>query len=140
MKDKILLVLLVVLISCAKVENKVCFKDKCFNVEIADNDEERSQGLSGQEKLVYDHGLLFIFPEASEYGFWMKQMNFAIDIIWINGNTIVDIKENLQPVNWDTPDSELTIYYPQKPADKVLELLNGTCQKYNIKIGDRVEL
>ena len=78
-----------------KSTNYVKINNQQFVVEIADNDEERSQGLSGQEKLVYDHGLLFIFPEASEYGFWMKQMNFEIDIIWINGNTIVDIKENL---------------------------------------------
>src|SRR3989344_5194996 len=109
MKDKILLVLLVVLISCAKVENKVCFKDKCFNVEIAD-DEERTNGLMFRGQMDRDNGMLFIFDKEDKYDFWMKNMNFPLDILWINED------KKVVYIHKDTPPCPENVYVYKQPS------------------------
>jgi uncharacterized protein len=103
-----------------------------INVSVADTAEERTQGLSGRENLPENEGLLFIFEKSDRSGFWMKDMNFAIDIIWIDEQfSIIDIKENA------TPESYPEIFYPKQSARYVLEVPSGTVQSHNIKIGDK---
>ena len=58
--------------------------EETFIVEIADNDEERVRGLSLREPIEANRGMLFIFDVSGNYSFWMKDMLFALDIIWIN--------------------------------------------------------
>lgn len=91
-------------------------------LEIADTADERSQGLSGRSSLGANAGMLFVFDNQVQPGFWMNDMNFALDIVWIRGTTIVDITENIPP---PAPDEALEIYYPNTPADKVLEVNAG---------------
>src|SRR4030042_2564613 len=55
-------------------------------VEIADTPEKRSQGLSGRDNLSQNQGMLFIFNQPAIPSFWMKDMNFPLDFIWINNN------------------------------------------------------
>lgn len=100
-----------------------------FSVEIADTAEKRSRGLGGRENLCSDCGMLFVFPEAGDYSFWMKDMKFPLDIIWIDGNQVVYITKNI------TPDYIGTIS-PGAPADKVLEINAGLSDKYRIQEGD----
>lgn len=57
---------------------------KKIRVDIADTVVTRTQGLSGRTSLAETDGMLFVFENADRYGFWMKDMNFAIDIIWID--------------------------------------------------------
>ena len=57
---------------------------KTLQVDLALTDEEKARGLSGRESLDEDEGMLFVFDVPGNYGFWMKDMNFAIDIIWLN--------------------------------------------------------
>src|SRR3989344_9082121 len=60
-------------------------------VEVADSEVERAQGLSGRKVLAEQTGILFVFPTAEQHAFWMKDMNFALDIIWLDKNwKIVD--------------------------------------------------
>jgi len=107
---------------------------KTINVEIADTLEKQLEGLSGRESLAENNGMLFVFNEAKSYTFWMKDMNFSLDIIWINDNEVVDFIENAQPSKEKIPPS----FYPQTPADKVLEAPAGSVKKLNIKVGDRI--
>ncbi|OGL79726.1 hypothetical protein A3F28_00065 [Candidatus Uhrbacteria bacterium RIFCSPHIGHO2_12_FULL_57_11] len=115
---------------------KVIVGGKTVSALIADTPEKRSKGLGGRRSLGTDEGMLFVFDEAAQYGFWMKDMKFAIDIIWINDGKIVDIAPNVQPPS--SPDDELTSYLPRLPADAVLEVAAGFVQKSGVKIGDAV--
>jgi uncharacterized membrane protein (UPF0127 family) len=109
--------------------------DIILNIEIADTPETRTQGLSGRSILQYDKGLLFIFEKSGFYPFWMKDMNFPIDIIWINKNlNIVHIKEKA------TPDSYPKTFVSGEPALYVLEVNAGVVADKKIKIGDKIVL
>src|SRR3989338_5042145 len=57
-----------------------------IKAELADTPEKRALGLSGRETLGNDEGMLFVFDEPNTRQFWMKNMNFALDIIWIDEN------------------------------------------------------
>ena len=107
-------------------------------VEIADTILKRTKGLSGRESLAENQGMLFLFAKPSKYSFWMAGMNFPLDIIWINGNKIVDISKNIQaPKN---TGGLPVIISPSTKIDKVLELSAGAVEKFNIKIGDEIKI
>lgn len=111
-----------------------------LTVEIADTQTKRNQGLGGRESLASDSGMLFIFPNADKYKFWMKGLSFPLDFIWIKGNAVVDILENVPPPPANTPDSALAIYQPKDAVDKVLEVNTGVVKRLNIKAGDAIKL
>jgi hypothetical protein len=81
--------------------------------------------------------MYFIFDKPGNYGFWMKDMKFPIDIIWISGDEVVGIDENAEPEPGE-PLSDLKIYYPPREIDRVLEVNAGAAEKYNLKVGDTV--
>ncbi len=100
-------------------------------VEIRDTPQERGQGLSGKTSLPDGEGMLFIFEKADGHGFWMKDMNFSIDIIWIDANRkIVGIEENVSPSTY--PE----IFYPQTDILYVLEVPAGFAKRQNIEVGE----
>ena len=121
-------------------ESKIKIGEKEINVEIADTLHEKDKGLSGKTHISDDEGMLFIFTPKTYPGFWMKNMNFAIDIIWISDNTIVQIDENIPPPPPDRKDSDLTLYRPPKAVNFVLEVNAGFSQKNSIKVGDSVKI
>jgi uncharacterized protein len=82
--------------------------------------------------------MLFVFDKADYYSFWMKNMKFPIDIIFIRGDKIVSISKNA--VAPKSADASLPIYKPEAPVDKVLEINSGLSDKHNIKKGDKVEI
>ena len=110
---------------------------KTFQVMVASTTLARSNGLSGKDGLAENEGMYFLFGSFGNYGFWMKDMKFAIDIIWIAGDTVVGFAENAKPEPGKALWS-LKIYYPPQNIDKVLEINAGAVQKYGIKIGDIV--
>jgi len=103
------------------------------SVEIADTPEKRGFGLMYRNDLPELHGMLFIFPREGPLSFWMKNTPLPLDIIFINaGHTIVSITQNT------TPFSEKPL--PSgSPAQFVLEVNGGFCQRHNVAIGDQVE-
>jgi len=93
---------------------------KTFKLEIADEPEELTQGLSGREKLAQDYGLLFVFPKPGRHGFWMKDMKFPIDIIWLNENReVIGITKNLEPSSYPQ------VFYPPSEIKYALEINTG---------------
>lgn len=111
-----------------------------LKVEIADTQAKRSKGLGGRESLATDSGMLFIFPKPGKYPFWMKGLSFPLDFVWIKGDKVVDLLEDIQPVSPEAPDASLPIYQSKEEVDKVLEVPSGTSKRLDIKIGDTVRL
>lgn len=95
-----------------------------LQVEVVNTPQSIEQGLSGRETLETD-GMLFVFPQAQPRAFWMKDMRFAIDILWIRDGKIVGRVDNAQPPALGTPLSELVRYVSPEPVDMVLETLPG---------------
>ena len=110
-----------------------------FAVEVADDDEERSRGLSGRDPLPDDGGMLFVFQEPTLPGFWMRQMRFPLDFVWIgDGCEVVDVTASVPAPEPGTPDSELTVYLPGAPVLYNLEVNAGTAERHGIGVGDTV--
>jgi len=102
-----------------------------LSTEIADTPEKKALGLSGRKSLGENEGMLFVFEVADNRYFWMKDMNFSLDIIWIGENKeVVDITRNA------TPESYPEKFSPETPAKYVLEVSAGFSDANNIKIGD----
>ena len=107
--------------------------DVLITVEISNTQEKRMRGLSGREYLPKKTGMLFVFDKIERHGIWMKDMNFSIDIIWINENDeIIYIIENAQPESY--PD----VFLPLTPSKYVLEVNAGFVKENKIKMGDKV--
>ena len=108
--------------------------DKKIWIALADTPEKRTLGLSGRTYLEENEGMFFIFDSPQRRSFWMKDMNFPIDIIWIDAEfKIVDISKNV------LPESFPNTFQPRFPAQHVLEVNGGWAEKNNVKIGDSVE-
>jgi len=103
------------------------------NIEIADDDELRAQGLMYRDHLAPDAGMLFFFATADEYPFWMKNTRIPLDIIWIDANRrIAHVKHEVPPCL--VPDCPS--YPPNAIAQYVLELAGGEAVKHGLKEGD----
>lgn len=107
-------------------------------VTIADTDVTRSHGLSNVTNLAENEGMLFVFTKPDIYTFWMKDMKFALDFIWINNGNVVQIDHDIPAPNINTPDNQLKLYKSNFPVDSVLEVNAGFALKNNIKVGDKV--
>lgn len=107
------------------------------SVEVMDTDALRERGLSGRESIGEKEGMLFIFPWKGMYGFWMKDMKFLIDIVWISNDKVVGFEESVDP-QIGAQTSELKIYYPPEPVDRVLELAGGNFTSLGGKVGDSI--
>jgi len=117
------------------LSDTITVNDVVFKIDIADTKTERAKGLSGVKMLSKNEGLLFVFDTPGVYPFWMKDMNFAIDIIWVDENLeIVYIKENA------TPESFPELFNPKVEALYVLEINAGETSDSKIKIGDNLVL
>lgn len=108
-----------------------------FQLLIARSETDRQIGLSKYNNLAADKAMVFIFEKPDYYRFWMKDMKFPIDLIFIKDNKITTIYENL-PIPKSSKDS-LPIYSPSQPIDKTLEINAGLVKKLNFKVGDIVE-
>lgn len=117
---------------------KVTIDNHSFSVYEAKSEKEREIGLSGRNSIGDNQGMIFIFDKPDIYGFWMKNMKFSIDIVYLNNKKIVTIYPNVAfPKD---PTEELKIYTPSEPADTVVEFKAGTALKYNFKVGDSVTI
>ena len=106
-----------------------------LEVEMVDTPASRELGLSGRTKMGDDEGMLFVFDVPGRYGFWMKDMKFPLDIIWINQNgVIVNIERNL------APDSYPKAYTNQADASYVLEINAGMSEKFSLYLGSKIKI
>ncbi len=104
-----------------------------IDVEVARTAQDRKVGLSGRDEIGEVEGVLFIFDYPDYYSFWMKDMNFEIDIIWIDKNKkIVDLSKNISPETWPN------YFQPEREVKYVLEVTGGFVKSNEIKVGERV--
>ena len=116
------------------LKNKIKIAGKILKVDLASTPETQEQGLSGRSGLEEDSGMLFIFDNPGKYAFWMKDMNFTIDMIWIGEDlSVIYIKENA------TPESYPGTFVSNKDAKYVLEVNALFSKKNNLKVGDKME-
>lgn len=101
-----------------------------LNVELADTPVKRQQGLSGRSSLPTQSGMLFIFPYPDKHAFWMKDMRFPLDFVWIRNGRVVEISPNISPPK---------TLVPSQLVDEVLEISAGSANKYDITVGSNVE-
>lgn len=103
-----------------------------IDLEFADNDHERSQGLMYRTEMDENQGMLFIFPFEARQSFYMKNTVIPLDMIFINSKLeIVTIHKSTKPY-------DLNSYASTAPAQYVLETIGGYTDKYDIKVGDKV--
>jgi uncharacterized protein len=106
-----------------------------IQVEVASDDAEREAGLSGRAGLPPGQGMLFVFPEPASDGFWMKEMNFPLDIIYAKADgTIVTIWPDLSPSTY--PQA----FYPVSPVQYVLEVPANFAAQNSIVVGSKIVL
>ena len=113
---------------------QVKIAEQSIKVELALTQKEQMGGLSGRSEMKENEGMLFIFYKPGIYPFWMKNMNFAIDMIWIGEDLrVVYIKKDARPENF------LETFGPEQDAKYVLEVVSGFSEKNNLKEGDEVQ-
>jgi len=133
---------------------QVKISGQSIKVELALTPLQQERGLSGRSAIAPDEGMLFVFSGGARR-FWMKDMNFPIDIIWIGEDLrVIYIKKDARPASPELQRGEPESYSPRfgeagpetygpdpslGDAKYVLEVVSGFSEKYNLKEGDKVE-
>lgn len=108
---------------------------RILRVTVADTPAAQEQGLGGRASLAPDEGMLFVFREDGTYGFWMKDMKFAIDIVWLSADgTVISVNKNV------SPDTFPAVFIPPVPVKYVLELPARYSEVYTIRPGSKATL
>lgn len=114
---------------------QVSVRDLKIDAKIVSKASDRKKGLSDIDSLPLSQGMLFVFENVGTYSFWMKDMKFAIDIIWLDENKkIVSIANYAYPEP-GKKDDELTLYSPGSGAKYVLEINAGLATLNGLQIG-----
>jgi uncharacterized membrane protein (UPF0127 family) len=111
-----------------------------IKTEVVDTPALKSKGLSGRTSLGEHESMLFVFDSEGYYDFWMPDMSFALDMIWMDKDyNIVDITEDAKPMP-GTPPEELPKYRSSEPAQYVLEVNSGFSSEHGLEVGDKLKL
>lgn len=103
-----------------------------IDIEIADSEAARAKGLMFRRSMAPNRGMLFIFSQSEEQGFWMKNTFLPLDILYVNEDfEIVKIYRRT------TPLSEISLK-SGKEARYVVEVNAGFCTQHGIEEGDRI--
>ena len=103
-----------------------------LTVELATTPAAQEQGLSDRDSMPADHGMLFVFNQEAEWGFWMHEMRFPLDMIWFNANRqAVFIEQDLPPCTL----TACPVYTPPVNALYVLEVNEGFVAANGIALG-----
>lgn len=108
-----------------------------IKVLVADNFAHLMKGWSDRKDMGEYQGMLFVFPGRGFHTMVMRDMNFPLDIVWIDGNSIVDLAPNLPPEP-GRAEAQLTPYSARLPSTLVLELPAGFIQLNKLQIGDKI--
>lgn len=111
----------------------IASSSNAYNILLANTEALRKKGLGGRTAIAENEVMLFVFKESAEHFFWMKDMLFPIDIVWLDSDKkIIHIENNV------SPDSYPKSFGPQADSRYVLEFKEGTALKENLKVGSRV--
>lgn len=107
----------------------------CVNLEVASTNSTRTLGLSGRPSMAMNQGMLFDFRQPGEYCIWMKDMKFALDIIWLS-----EEKEISQMIDNLTPDTYPKSYCGPPTSRYVVEVNSGVIKAADLHTGQRIKL
>jgi uncharacterized membrane protein (UPF0127 family) len=113
--------------------------DQSLVVEVADTDYLRSRGLSYRAGLDPGTGMLFVYNAPKPLTFWMYEMQFCLDIIWINNGEIRGAAESVCPVP-GAAAQDLPIYASPEPVQYVLEVPAGWLKDHDFSVGTPVQI
>jgi uncharacterized protein len=103
-----------------------------IDIQIANTDFDRQLGLMFRKSMSENQGMLFIFPQESVQSFWMRNTYIPLDMIFINAaKKIITIRKNTKTLSDQS-------YKSTVPAKYVIEVDAGFSDKFNIRVGDRV--
>lgn len=106
-----------------------------LRVTVVKDGPEMERGLSGRTSLDPTEGMLFIFPNNGYHGIWMKEMNFPIDIVWVDSSfKVVSIEENVKPETYPK------VFEPTSPARFVIEANAFFMNSFDVRVGATVEI
>mgnify|MGYP003619947820 CR=1 FL=1 len=107
---------------------------ECLSLERVSEPDDLAKGLSGRESMPANQGMLFVFPESSKHCFWMKDMQFPLDMIWVDANKkVVHVEADVQP---DSYPNEIC---PPQPAVYVIEVNAGVAKKAYLTPGSQLQ-
>jgi len=135
----IAVIVIAVLVALQPKGDSISFGSHTFHVEVANDVFEQARGLSGRDAIGADEAMLFIFPLVKERTFWMKDMRFPIDIIWLRGGVVVGITPDVPPEP-GVPEDALIRYPSPGQVDQVVEVAAGTAARIGIHEGDAVQI
>jgi uncharacterized protein len=107
--------------------------EQVFRLEIADDPDERAQGLMGREELPENHGMLFVFPDIERRSFWMKDTLIPLSIAYINRHGEILEIHQMEPLSRDPVPSRYPVQY-------ALEVPRGNFERLGIAPGDSIDL
>ncbi len=108
---------------------------KAFKALVSSTEALRDKGLGQRDSLPADEVMLFAFDAPDLLGFWMKDMRFSIDMMWLDLNgTVITIAKSV------SPDTYPKVYFPSRPALYVVETNAGVLQSLGVKEGDKVSI
>ncbi len=110
---------------------------RSITAEVVSSTTEVQHGLSGRLSMPADRGMLFEMGVRGIYAFWMKDMHFPLDIIWTDGDRVVEIAPSLPPPG---PFEIPVTHTPNAEADRILEVNAGVAAEAGLKTGDRVDI
>ncbi len=120
---------------------QVAIGDTQVEVEVAQTEAELEQGLSGRSGLAEGTGMLFVFQQRGDWGIWMKDMQFPIDIVFMTKTadgeaSVVSVVKNVSPDTYKENPPE--IFYPPLAVDLVMELPAGFADAHQINQDTKV--
>jgi uncharacterized membrane protein (UPF0127 family) len=113
-----------------RVTLKGGFGQANFTVDIADDPQERAQGLQGVESMPTLQGMLFVYDAPGPASFWMENTLIPLDMLFAGADgTITAIHENARPLDRTPIPGGDAVQY-------VLEINGGLARRLGIEVGD----
>jgi uncharacterized membrane protein (UPF0127 family) len=104
---------------------------RLYRLEVADSDATREHGLMQRDSMPADHGMIFVFPDLQERGFWMDKTRIPLDILFLDSSGRVVSIHQMQPYDRNTTRSN-------GPAQFAIELNQGAANQAGVKVGDTI--
>lgn len=116
--------------------------DEVLEVQIADTNPRRTRGLMFQDQLPFDQGMFFVFDTFSQHSIWMLNMQFSLDVIWIDDDgMVVHIEQNIAPCKTAIETVTCPSYNGGgKNALYILEVTAGFVDKNNVSLDSILEI
>jgi uncharacterized membrane protein (UPF0127 family) len=113
----------------------ITLENRCIELEVAETPEQHITGLSGRQDMSDYQGMWFVFSEEDTNCMWMKDMNFPLDIVWLDSD-----KQIVHMESAVAPDSFPENFCSPEPSRYVIELKAGVAKRSGLEIGQKLNL